>query len=103
MERYHYYNDKLKIANDLGHKTISEALVFEYRKTKSARKVGVLFGMTSNGVRFALHRIGEPVQGHGGYRKGDIRHGRVPNEEKKITDLRTWTKTPGHKNKKFKN
>lgn len=76
MRNFRYAAEKLKAAKALGYSSISEALIGEYRILKSARKVGVLLGLTSNGVRFALKDIGEPINGPGGYREGDIRKGR---------------------------
>jgi hypothetical protein len=75
-KRFRFNQQKLKSAKKLGYECISEAIIKEYRKLKSARKVGEMIGMTSNGVRFALKAFGENVAGPGGYRKGDIRLGR---------------------------
>lgn len=67
---------KLEVAKQLGYNYISEALVKEYRKLKSARKVGKLMGFTSAGVRFALAALGETLLPVGGFRVGDIRRGK---------------------------
>jgi hypothetical protein len=75
-KRFRFNQQKLTAAKKLGYGCISEAIVKEYRKLKSASKVGKMMGMTSNGVRFALKDFGEDVAGPGGYRKGDIRLGR---------------------------
>ena len=66
MRKYYYAAEKLAIAKKLGYETISEAIVGEYRKLKSARKVGRLFGMESNSIRFALIDLGEKRNGRGG-------------------------------------
>ena len=76
MRAFRFKEERTQIAISLGYDSIQEALIAEYRKLKSARKVGVLFGMTSNGVRFAIKALGEKTNGPGGYRKGDIRLGR---------------------------
>jgi EAL domain-containing protein (putative c-di-GMP-specific phosphodiesterase class I) len=75
-KRFRHFNSKIEAAHRLGYSTISEALVTEYRKLRSARKIGDLLGLTSNGVRFALHDFGVKVAGPGGYRAGDVRRGR---------------------------
>jgi hypothetical protein len=75
-KRFRFSEAKLKAAKKLGYKSISEAIVKQYRMLKSARKVGMLMGMTSNGIRFALKDFGETIAPRGGYRKGDLRNGR---------------------------
>jgi hypothetical protein len=97
MERFHYHDDKLKIAESMGYTTVSEALKTEYRKIRSARRVGYLFGMSSNGVRFALHRLGEPLIGRGGHHPAYVKQGPIG---VRVPDTTTWTKAPNHRRKR---
>lgn len=76
MRTFRFKEEKTQIAINLGYDSIQEALIAEYRKFKSVRKVGALFGMTGNGVRVAIKDLGEKTNGPGGYRPGDIRRGR---------------------------
>jgi hypothetical protein len=76
VRTFRFKEERTQIAISLGYDSIQEALIAEYHKLKSARKVGALFGMTGNGVRFAIKAFGEKTNGPGGYRVGDIRRGR---------------------------
>lgn len=76
MRAFRFKEERTKIAISLGYDSIQQALIQEYRKLRSAKKVGLLFGMTSNGVRFAIKALGEKTNGPGGFRPGDIRRGR---------------------------
>ena len=77
--RYLFRSDRLAAARRWGYRYISESIVKEYRKTKSARKTGArLGGLTADAIRAFLHKINEPDTGPGGYRPGD-RRGKVAN------------------------
>ena len=72
---YKYREDRKEIAQKFGYKYISEATVEMYRKYRSTRKVSAILKVTSSAVLDELKRIGEPLQGRGGYHKGDRRSG----------------------------
>jgi transposase-like protein len=46
-----------------------------YRQHKSINKVAKIIGISFSSVQTELKKIGEPVQGRGGYRIGDKRYG----------------------------
>ena len=72
---FNFREDRLKDAWHLGFKYISEALIKTYRKTKSAKKTAKILKISDGCVFYELIKFGEPRNGRGGYRPGDIRHG----------------------------
>ena len=76
---YHftYRQEKIELAKKLGYTYISEGIVEVYRKTKSQRKTGKIFGYFDKySIRRVLNFIGEPTNPPGGFRPGDKRHGK---------------------------
>ena len=75
---YNWRVQRLEAARDLGYEYISECIVSEYRKTRSAAKVGqIQGGISPERIRRFLKQIGEPINPPGGYRHGDRRQGKV--------------------------
>ena len=76
--KFNWRDERLDLSRRYGFRHISESIVKTYRSTKSGRKTGALLGGLSSGaVIMFLRKIGEPVNGPGGFRPGDKRHGRV--------------------------
>ena len=73
--KYHYKEDRLSHAYKYGFKYISQMTVELYRQHKSINKVAKIIGISFSSVQTELKKIGEPVQGRGGYRIGDKRYG----------------------------
>jgi hypothetical protein len=66
--RYNWYDERIARARELGFAYISESMVMVYRMTGSCRLTGkLLTGITPEGVRQFLLKIGEPLVGRGGY------------------------------------
>lgn len=68
--KHNYYEDRLKIANDLGYDYISEAVIKSYRKNQSCKKTGELFEMSAPGISSMLKIFKEPLRGPGGANRG---------------------------------
>ena len=55
---YDYYEDKLKIANDLGYKFVDDAIIDLYENKKnSAEQIGNIFGVTGTAILMRLEKL----------------------------------------------
>ena len=63
---YHYKQDRLQIANKLGYKYISEAVVRTYLKLQSIPKTAKVLGTTYSSARADLLRMGVKLNSRGG-------------------------------------
>jgi len=70
---YHYRQDRLKAAQALGYKYISECTVSLYKEFKSMPKVAALVGVSADGISSEIRKLGIKRQGPGGFRPGDRR------------------------------
>ena len=70
---YHFRNDRLSVAKEMGFQYISECTVKLYFKHMSTHKVGRILGCSGEGIMSELQRCGVPRQKHGGFRPGDSR------------------------------
>jgi hypothetical protein len=74
QHKFHYYNDKLKQAKELGYDYVSEAIIELYRKHKSSSKVCQILELGGEGTIFYfLKKFGEPTNKRGGARTGQGR------------------------------
>lgn len=60
------HNEKLEIAKRRGFKTVEAAYANLYGQYQSCSKVGEIFGMTGEAMRYQLKKIGVPLRGRGG-------------------------------------
>jgi hypothetical protein len=63
---YNCYEHWLAKAQEAGYDSPDEAIVALYRQHRSLHKVAVIMGVSVNGVRTHLKRLGEPIQPRGG-------------------------------------
>jgi hypothetical protein len=75
---YNWYADRLKMANDLGFKYVSECTVNLYFKYMSYTKVAEKLGLSTPAIQRELTRLNIKLQPRGGYRPKDIRRGYHP-------------------------
>ena len=68
-EKYRFWNrsERLKFARDLGHFSISQSIILEYRRLGSCALTGGLLGVTAAAIGIFLKKVGEPRRPRGGY------------------------------------
>jgi len=68
--RFKYRSDRLKLARSLGYYFISQSIIMEYRRLKSARLTGDVLDMGTAAILVFLKWAEEPRHPRGGYNRG---------------------------------
>ncbi len=57
--------EQLKIAEGLGYKTVAQAMIHEYKKYQSCKKMEPIFGITEDGINKRLRALGVKMRKRG--------------------------------------